>query len=89
MLADRGVKPLLYYGLRTNDVVVVVVKDLLIEEQDLSDQVSTKGGGRWGTQLCLFFVPMDGPTYTVERQTKTYVTRYVGMSLFWLPMDKA
>ncbi len=30
---------------------------------------------------------MDGPTYTVERQTESYVTRYVGMSLFWPPMD--
>jgi hypothetical protein len=37
----------------------------------------------------LIFLPMDGPAYTVEWQTKSYVTRYAGMSLFWLPMDNA
>ena len=37
----------------------------------------------------LIFLPMDGHTYTVEIQTESYVTRYVGMSLFWPPMDDA
>ena len=42
-----------------------------------------------GMSVCLEFLPMDGATYTVEWQTKTYVTRYVGMSLFRLPVDNA
>jgi hypothetical protein len=37
----------------------------------------------------LIFLPMDGHTYTVEIQTESYVTRYEGMILFWLPMDNA
>jgi hypothetical protein len=37
----------------------------------------------------LIFLPMDEGTYAVEWQTKTYVTRFVGMSLFSLPMDDA
>ena len=33
------------------------------------------------TKLCQNFGPMDGDTYTVERQTKTYVPKYVCMFL--------
>ena len=40
-----------------------------------------------GMSVCLDFLPMDGPAYTVEWQTKTYVIRYAGMSLFRLPMN--
>jgi hypothetical protein len=28
-----------------------------------------------GTKNVVFFLPMDGVTYTVERQTKTYVPK--------------
>jgi hypothetical protein len=35
--------------------------------------------GQGVCRYVLIFLPMDGPTYTVERQTESYVTRYAGM----------
>ncbi len=68
----------------TDAMRMSILVDILLNRKTILTVV-----GQGVCRYVLIFSPMDGPTYTVEWQTESYVTRYVGMSLFWPPMDDA
>ena len=88
MSADRTAKPLLYKQ-------YLLKRECIDEKSDAGRRQKMRSvcrsmAEKWGVcRYVRIFLLMDEPTYTVKRQTKTYVTRYVGMSLFSLPMDDA